>query len=110
MREVRESSTSRSTAYPTTKAQRDESMPSEREHRRSSEGDGPACPAWHGEGGRWTGAVGSQVGEIPRADLMRIRSLGRRMLGDLHVRFGRADGKWIVAGGPQGHTNSGTRR
>ena len=56
------------------------------------------------KGGRWTGAVGCQGGEMPGMwfgsmsypaviaahppDLLRIRPLESRMLGNLHVRFG----------------------
>ena len=56
------------------------------------------------KGGRWTGAVGSQGGEMPRMwfgsrsypaviaahppNLPRIRPPESRMLGNLHVRFG----------------------
>ena len=40
------------------------------------------------KGGRWTGAIGSEVTDMVRADLLRIRPLESRMLGNLHVRFG----------------------
>src|SRR5438128_10606874 len=40
------------------------------------------------KGGKWTGANGSEVGVMPRANLLRIRLLESGMLGNLHVPFG----------------------
>ena len=40
------------------------------------------------KGGRWTGAVGSEVAEMARADLLRLRPLESRVRRKLQARFG----------------------
>jgi len=40
------------------------------------------------KGGRWTGAIGSEVAEMARADLLRLRPLESRVRRKLQARFG----------------------